>query len=879
MEQLAPPGAIWITAATLRLAESFVQVEPLGLVPVRGLDAPVEVYEVVTKGRAKTRFQAATARGLSQFVGRDTELQELRSALAEACLGHGQIVAVVGEPGVGKSRLFHEFVRSGYITGCRTLQASAFSYGRASSYLLAVELLKPYFQIDERDDVRSVRAKVTGHLLTLDETLRDVVAPVLWLLDALPVDDSFRDLEPPQRRQRTLDAVERLLCREAEDQPLVLALEDLHWIDAETQALLDSLAEKLPRAPVLLLVNYRPEYRHGWTGKPYYRQLVIDPLPPERAEELLQALLGGDSELAPLKRLLIERTEGSPFFLEESVRNLVETGALAGDRGAYRPVKEVSSGHVPATVQALLAERIDRLPPPEKRLLQAASAVGKNVPLALLRVIAEDGDLQDHLTHLQAADFLDETRLVPEPEYTFKHALTHEVAYGSLLQGRRIALHQRILKALEDHQSEQPSEDPERLARHALAAEAWAKASRYLRRAGQRTIARSSYAAATGFLEEALRALDRLPEGPDTLAQAIDLRLDLRIALIPLGRYQDALTIMREAESLATRLGDRKRLGYVLADICARLRNVAGDHVQAIEVGQRALAIATEIGDGELEREALYRTGQAYFAGGEFTRALELFSRCVDDAEQSAGLSPRLFTSWSHSWLALTLASIGRFDDAASHAREALRIAEASEHPFSLVEALGATGSVALDRGDVERGIEVLSRAQDVAHAWDLQPWNILARLGYAFTRSGRPQEGRGLLEGVERSATSMSSTGVGRAMHLAWLGEAYLCEGRLEEAREHAEESVSLARQHRERGHEAWGLYVLGRVSALHDPPAVETAAGHFRSALALAVELGMLPLVAHCHMHLGRLLGNTDHVATATRMYEEMNMRPTGI
>jgi len=885
MEQLAPPGAIWITADTLRLAESFVEAEPLGLVPVRGLDSPVDVYEVVTVGRAKTRFQAATVRGLSQFVGRDSEIEELRSALAEVRLGHGQIVAVAGEPGVGKSRVFHEFVRSGYVTGCRTLQASAFSYGRASSYLLAVELLKSYFHLDERDDVRSVRAKVTGHLLTLDEALKDLVAPVLWLLDALPEGDSFGDLEPPQRRQRTLEAVERLFCREAGVQPLVLVLEDLHWIDAETQALLDTLAESLPSAPVLLLVNYRPEYRHGWTGRPYYRQLVIDPLPPERADELLQALVGGDSELAPLKRLLIERTEGNPFFLEESVRDLIETGVLAGKRGAYRVVKGIPlSIHAPATVQALLAERIDRLPSAERRLLQAASVIGKDAPFALLRTIAEDGEseLQDHLAHLQAADFLDQTQLVPEIGYSFKHALTHEVAHGTLLQGRRLALHQRILEALERRESEHSGEDPERLARHALGAEAWAKASGYLRRAGQRTIARSSYTAAVGFLEEALQALERLPESPDTLAQAVDLRLDLRIALVPLGRYQDALTIMREAERLATRLGDRARLGYVLADICARLRNVAGDHVQAIEVGHRALTIAAEIGDRELEREALYRTGQAYFATGEFARALELFSLCVDDTERNAGLPSRFFTSWSHSWLALTLSCMGRFDDAAMHAREALRIAEAAEHPFTLVEALGAAGSVSLDRGDLDRAIEALSRAQEVVRTWDLQPWNVLARLGHAFTLAGRPQEGRDLLEGVERSATSMSSTGVGRAMQLAWLGEAYLREGQLDEAREHAKESVSLARQHRERGHEAWGLCVLGQVAAVRNPASptpVDTAAGYYRDALALAVELGMLPLVAHCHLHLGKLLGKSEDVATATRMYDKMGMRPIGL
>src|SRR5438445_3451406 len=336
MEQLAPPGAVWMTAQTFRLAETFVQGQPLGPVPVHGLDTPVEVFELIAAGRARTRFQASTLRGLSRFVGRDAEMEQLRAALDGARRGHGEVVAVVGEPGVGKSRLFHELIHSDRAVGGRILQASAASYGRATSYFPVIDLLKALVRIDERDDIRSIRAKTTGHLLTLDEALKDLLPPVLWLLDALPREARLWDLEPPQRRQRTLEAIKRLFLRESQVQPLVLVLEDLHWIDPETQALLDSLVESLPAVPVLLLVNYRPEYGHNWVGKTYYRQLRIDPLPPESADELLQALVGDGAGLVPLKRLLISRTDGNPFFLEESVRTLVETGALAGDRGAYR---------------------------------------------------------------------------------------------------------------------------------------------------------------------------------------------------------------------------------------------------------------------------------------------------------------------------------------------------------------------------------------------------------------------------------------------------------------------------------------------------------------------------------------------------------------
>ena len=368
MEQLAAPGSIRLTAETLHLAEGFVQVTPLGPVPVKGLGEPVEMFELVGAGAARTRLESAARRGLTRFVGRTAELEQLRGALDRASLGHGQVVAVVGEPGVGKSRLFWELTHSHRMHGWLIVQSASVSYGKATAYLPVIELLRGYFGIASRDDPRKIREKVTGKVLTLAPALAPAVPALLALLD-VPVDEaSWQTLDPRQRRQQTLDAVKRLLLRESEVQPLVVVFEDLHWIDGETQALLDSLVESLPAARLLLLVNYRPEYHHAWGGKTYYRQLRIDPLPPERADELLYALLGADADLGPLKQLLVERTEANPLFLEESVRALVETTALAGERGAYRLTRPVENLKIPATIQAILAARIDRLAPEAKRL-------------------------------------------------------------------------------------------------------------------------------------------------------------------------------------------------------------------------------------------------------------------------------------------------------------------------------------------------------------------------------------------------------------------------------------------------------------------------------------------------------------------------------
>src|SRR5713101_689541 len=363
MEQLATPGSIRLTAATLRLVEGLVQVNALGRFPVRGLPEPVEVFELVGASAVRRRLQAAAARGLTRFVGRQQELAALQQALEQAGAGHGQIVAVVGEAGVGKSRLVYEFIHSHHTQGWSVLESASVSYGKATPYFPVIDLLKRYSHIEDHDETRTIRAKLTGQILTLDAALQDVIPALLALLDALPDDSPFRHLDPAQRRQRTLTALKRVLLRESQVQPLLLVCEDLHWIDTETQALLDSLVESLPTARLLLLANYRPEYQHGWGSKTYYAQLRLDPLPPASADAFLQALLGDDPGLEALKPLLIARTAGNPFFLEESVRTLVESGVLVGERGAYRPGQALASIQVPATVQAVLAARIDRLPP------------------------------------------------------------------------------------------------------------------------------------------------------------------------------------------------------------------------------------------------------------------------------------------------------------------------------------------------------------------------------------------------------------------------------------------------------------------------------------------------------------------------------------
>ena len=432
------------------------------------------MYQLLGAGQARTRLQAAATRGLTRFVGRDSEMTALYRALDRASGGQGQLAALVGEPGVGKSRLVWELTHSHRTQDWLVLESGSVSYGKATSYLPVIDLLKAYCRIETTDDARAIREKVTGKLLDARPGAGAVPAAT-----AGPARRAHRGRRPgrrsihPSADDRRSMRSNACCCAKARQQPLLLVFEDLHWIDSETQALLDALVESLPAARMLLLVNYRPEYSHSWGSKTYYTQLRIDPLGEASADELLAGLLGDDPSLEPLKTLLTARTEGNPLFLEESVRSLVETGALVGERGAYLLPVPVSGLRVPATVQAVLAARIDRLPPAEKALLQTAAVIGKDVPDVLLRAIADrtDDDLQRGLAHLQAAEFLYQARLFPELEYTFKHALTHEVAYGSLLQERRKSLHARVVDAIETAYPDRLDEHIEVLAHHALRAE------------------------------------------------------------------------------------------------------------------------------------------------------------------------------------------------------------------------------------------------------------------------------------------------------------------------------------------------------------------------------------------------------------------------
>jgi class 3 adenylate cyclase/tetratricopeptide (TPR) repeat protein len=889
MEQMAAAGSILVSADTLRLAEGFVEVNPLGPVNVKGLSEPVEVFEVTGGGPVRSRLQAAARRGLTRFVGRAAEVDQLHRAQQRAGEGHGQVVAIVGEAGMGKSRLVYEFTHSHRRHGWLVLETASVSYGKATSYLPVIDLLKGYFKIQDLDEHREIREKVTGKLLTLDEALRPTLPALLALLD-LPVDDpAWQALDPGRRRQRTREAVKQLLLRESREQPVLMIVEDLHWIDGESQMLLDSLLDTLGSARLLLLVNFRPEYQHAWGGKTYYQQIRIDPLPPESADELLDSLLGHGAGLGALKRLLIERTEGNPLFLEESVRTLVESGVLVGERGAHRLVEDLRTIRVPTTVQAILAARIDRLAPEDKRLLQTASVVGKDVPVTLLRAIAElpDGALREGLARLQVAEFLYETRLFPDLEYTFKHALTHEVAYGSLLQERRRALHARVVDTMEVLHENRLGEHVDALAHHAVRAERWDRAARYLYQAGEKAFAHARYHSAATFYEDAVRALERLGGAAD-LALTVDACLELWAARTSVGQYDGFAELAERAETLARALDDGPRLARV------QLRRAQAIAVTCVMPGtlQTAMEKAREAferaGPDDLRTRSYARfvighasrdLGRMAEAVREFAAGVALFEG-VDRHGAAAGFAVPICVSLG-AWCSDAYAATGEFQKAFVSARDALRMATDLRHASSLATASMFVGAVHSARGEMDAAVPCFERGLAIASENDLHLGTVRAAalLAHALVTLGQRDRGLEYLARARARSAEAHVTHHGPATGYGTVTAAtYLAANRPAEAASELQHGLAAVAARNAHGYRPTLLRLEAEVLA---PQNVVGALGRLREALALATELGLRPEAAHCHLALGTLHRRTGrseegraHITAATSMYRDMEM-----
>jgi class 3 adenylate cyclase/tetratricopeptide (TPR) repeat protein len=884
MEQIAMPGSVLTTAETFRLVEGYVAMKPIGPVSVKGLEDPVQVYEVTGVGAARTRLQAAAGRGLTRFVGRDDELEQLRHSQRLAANGQGQVMAIVGEAGVGKSRLVREVVRSQHTAGWMALETNCASHGRATPYLPVIELLRHYFKISAHESTRSIREKVTGRILALDQSLQDAIPPVLDLLDSLDDEHPFRSLDQVQHRQYTYQAVVRLLLSESRVHPVVAVFEDLHCSDPLTLGLLDELVIVAQSARLLLIATYRPGYRDEWRSRPNYCQLSLDPLASESLADFLHALLGSDPSLPTLKSFLAEHASGNPFFVEEIVQALADAGALEGARSSYRLARPFSNFEVPPTVHAVLAARIDALPAAEKHLLQEAAVIGQDVPFNLLSAISglTEPVLRQLLNDLQAAEFLYPTRLFPDLRYTFKHSLTREVAYAGVLHEHRRSIHGRVLEAIEKVYIERLAEQVERLAYHAVRGALNEKAVYYLREAGAKAATRSALPDAQAWFEQALDVLKSLPESQAVLEQAFEIHLELRPVLRQLGEGRKMLEHLREAQRISERLKDDLRQGRVCAFMTTVL-STFDDLDEAVVTGTRALVIARRLGDLKLRILATSHLEQAHYYRGEYKHVIEFL------ADNLAAIP----AEWTHeyfgmavpasvfgrAYLIMSLGQIGRFAEAAKYETEAFQLVEATQHAYTVAWACFASSMLHLLKGDWAKARSQIDKWIATLQSGNIQlPW-AAASSAWALAQIGEASEALKLV----RQGEQLLERQVARGAHRSWAyhaaGRTYLLLGRLDDARRLGDRSVESA--HRQPGFAAHALHLLGDIAAHPGRFDAESSATHYRRALNLAQMHGMGPLVAHCHLGLGTLCQRVgeperarEHLTTAATMYREMGM-----
>jgi class 3 adenylate cyclase/predicted ATPase len=886
MQEMATPGTILVTQQTQRLTEGHFDLGPLGETLVKGSKEPLEVFEVTGAGPLRTKFQVSARRGLSRFVGRYPELQQIQQALEQGASGHGQVVGVMGEPGLGKSRLFYELKRA-LRRDCLVLEAYSRSHGKATPYLPVIELLKDYFKIELKDDERTRRAKVMGQVLSLDHGLEDTLPFILGVLGIADSTTSLEQMDPKIRRRRTFDALKRLLLQESLIQPVIVIVEDLHWVDGETQGFLDTLIESIASARVVLLVNYRPEFQHHWGGKTYYTQLHLTPLGEEEARELLTSLMGGDRQLDELKARILERTDGTPFFIEEVVQALNEEGILRGERGRYRVEQIPKELHISPNVQGVLAARIDRLAPDEKALLQQLAVIGRTFSPELVREVVSQGEheLSELLSSLQAKEFLHERPTLTGVEYVFKHALTQEVAYGTVLNEQRKILHERTASAMEALRHGDLEEHYAEIAFHYARGGSTEKAIEYLHLAGQQAAERSSYGEAVMHLTEALELLDTLDETPERSRQELVMQMALGTAQMVVRGYAapEAGRAYARADDLCRQVEDVPELMDVLMGLWM-FRLGKAEVAAARETAEQALQVAHAWNDPTALLKAHTAMSHSVFFQGQLEAARGHLDRCLALSEADHIEAPNVPVGGvdcrvrAHCYSAWCLWLLGYPDQALVSVKTAASVAEGHGDSYTLAWSMIFAASLHGWRGELqavrehaeaalamsrEQGL-IMTRAEGTIHRG-----TVTAGLGDG--------NGRVVQDATEAVALLRDSAMQGwLPYHLALLAEIHLAAGHVDDARCSTTEAIQLCARGGERWYEA-ELHRLEGELILRSPAAKSSATiqgeaeACFEKALHIAAEQRAMSLQLRASTSLARLWQRQDKQAEARQLLSE--------
>jgi class 3 adenylate cyclase/tetratricopeptide (TPR) repeat protein len=878
LQTLAAPGSVVIGESVQKFVEGYFQLKALGASRIKGVSEPVNIYEVTGLGPLRTRLQRSAGRGLTKFVGREREMEALRHAAEQAKGGRGQIAAAMAEPGVGKSRLFYEFKATSQ-AGWMVLETVSISHGKASAYLPVIDLLRNYFRIANEDDERTRREKVNGKVLTLDRALEDTIPYLFSLLGIVEGDDPLAQMDGQIKKRRTLEAIKRIALRESLNQPLMVIFEDLHWIDEQTQELLNLLADSIATAKILLLVNYRPEYSHQWNSKTYYTQLRLDPLGKESAEEMLSALLGDGKDLIPLKRLIIERTEGTPFFMEEIVQALFEDGVLQRN-GEVKLARSMSAVRVPATVQAVLASRIDRLSAEEKELLQTLAVLGREFPLGLVQRVTRkpNDELERMLSRLQGGEFIYEQPAAGSVEYIFKHALTQEVAYNALLIERRKLLHERAGQALESMFAEQLEDHLAELAHHYSRTSNLQKAVHFLKLAAEQAANRSALVESERQFRDALGLLMALPASRE--CDRLELELQIALSTLLVGKSfgtAEREQPLRRAYELCERIGDPQQVLPALFQL-DQLYIQQMRLQEARDLAERAVTLAQTAGDPMLESGAWHNLAETYFWAGDVQTARVHAERAIalcDNIPPQALIRSCGFDQWILTSIFLSFIDVilGRPDQGIQWERRIVERARSSSHPYSKALGMMVAGLSAQIRGDLNAAGEYAAPARQICAEYGFHEISGFATHVAGWARFWQGERARGIAE-MKDATEKLPALGslVFSSWRLALLAEARVELGDWQAAEATCAEAFDLIK----RTNEGWCQAELHRVAAtaiLAKPGGDLSAAEELlRKAIQLAQVQGAKWWELRATMSLARLLNDQGRREEARTILAEV-------
>ena len=888
LEAIAEPGHIFISENTYRQVKAYFKFEAEGPLTLKGLEGEHHAYRLVDSSSVKTRFDEAVSKGLVRFVGRENSLMTLRHTWDEATDGFGQVLGIVGEPGVGKSRLLFEFKRSLADADIHFLECRCIPYGDSIAYLPFVNILKPFFSIQEGQKNSEITSNIQEKISLLEKDCSSFMLPAFQQLLFLEfADESWHKIEPKQRRQHIFEALKWLFLSTSKEKPLIIFVDDLHWMDRSSEEFLGYFIDAISQNRILLVLLYRPEYTPPWANRSYFSQIGLGKLKRKSVVELTSAVLEDVAVDGGLEQLILKQCGGNPLFVEEFIHSLLENNYIRRKNDQFVLVRELHDIKIPHTIHGILATRIDRLDDRLKQVIQAASAIGHDFSYRVLQTVTGMGEeLKSYLDKLQHLEFIYEREAFPELNYTFKHALIQEVAYSSLLLKRRIELHAEIGSAVEYLYSDKLDEFYEILAYHYSQGENYQQALNYLKLSGEKAEEYFSHLSAFRFYRKALKISDRLPEGQVSDSEKLEICKMMTRPLSMLGFPKGSLEILEEGARLSKELGEQKSLARFYNDM-SLLYTARGDSLLSIVHGEKSFHEAEKIEDIDMMAPLSLSLCYAYVTSCQYNKVVDIslrVARLIEKIGRKLDFfnTPFVLYSFLLGVGGMSMAMQGDFKEGKTVSAKGLNYALKSGHKMTLAFNELQHAGVFILEGD---GREAMKHCQSaIKYSGDIKWPTILSQgwtlQGYASYLLGDLERAR---EFISKGLKIQEDSGIEAmiSLHYNMFAVVLFRLGELEEALFWAKKALEFSEKNLEKRYEGLSKIWIGRILGSKAKSRFNEGERYILEGNEILKEMGLRPAVAEGHLNLGELYINSgevplavEHLGKAKMMFEEMEM-----